>query len=274
VTENPVSLTAYWTLAVRYEDASGDNPIAGDTFAYRFMDDRARAVAELFRSLEKPNASLPVRHRLIDELLTVELGQDPQRRVVVIGCGFDSRAFRLRGGRWLEVDEPSLLEFKETRMPVFEAANELTRVPIRFADESLEEKLAPYASEERVAVVLEGIMGYLRDDQRRRLLVTLGRLFPRHVLLCDMLSRRFLTLYSRRLVKLLRSLGAEFASSSERPEKLFEELGYRIVARDSIWMRANELGVKDAPPSWAVRLLPSLRDGYCVWAFEYGSRTP
>ena len=45
VAANPVSATAYWTLAARHADATGPRPIANDTYAERFMDDTARTVA-------------------------------------------------------------------------------------------------------------------------------------------------------------------------------------------------------------------------------------
>ena len=269
VTENPVSLTAYWTLGIRERDARSERPIANDTFAHRFMDDRAREITEQFSALEKPSLSLPVRHRLIDDRLAVELEQDPARRVVVIGCGFDTRAFRLPGGRWIEVDEPAIVTKKEARLPASESPNELVRIPIRFGVESLEEKLAPYATAERTAVVLEGILNYLSEEQTRELLGVLTRLFPRHVVFCDMLGRRFIAIYSRKFVKRLRELGIEFAASSQTPEPVFHALGYRTAGRTSIWESANELGVAGAPPPFAVRVLPSLRDGLCVWSFEH-----
>lgn len=269
VSENPVSLTAYWTLGIRHRDAESERPIANDTFAHRFMDDRAREITEQFSSLEKPNLSLPVRHRLIDDRLAAELARDPALCVVVIGCGFDTRAFRLQGGRWIEVDEPPVIAEKDAGLPVSESPNELVRIPIRFGEESLEEKLAPYATAERAVVVLEGILNYLSDGEARELLGVLAKLFPRHVVLCDMLGRRFIAIYSRALVKRLRQLGIEFAASSETPEPLFHDAGYRTVGKESIWERANELGAPGAPPAWAVRILPSLRDGLCLWSFEY-----
>jgi methyltransferase (TIGR00027 family) len=267
--ENPVSLTAYWTLAARYEDAAEEQSIAGDSYAHRFMNDDVRAVAERFRRIKKANASFPVRHRMIDDMLAAELARDPGLRVVVIGCGFDSRAFRLRGGRWIEVDEPALLAYKECRVPTSEATNELVRVPIRFGRESLDEKLGPYAGEDRAAVVLEGVIGYLGDDERRELLLTLTRVFPHHVVLCDMLTRTFLRRYARKLVKIVRELGAEFSSSGDAPEALFHELGYRTVESVSVVLRATELRAKNAPPAWLARRLPSLRDGYRVWRLEH-----
>ena len=214
---NPVSATAYWTLTARYADATAVRPVANDTYAALFMDDTARAVAERFSSLKRPSASFPVRHRVIDDLLRAELQHDPTMRVVVLGCGFDTRAFRLDAGRWLEVDEPELIAAKEARLPAHEAPNELVRVPIRFRQESLEATLTPYASTDLVAIVLEGVLGYQSDGERRALLGALGRLFPRHVVLCDLLTRTFLARYARGLVRSLREMDAEFAASSDQP---------------------------------------------------------
>ena len=98
----------------------------------------------------------------------------------------------------------------------------------------------------------------------------LGRLFPRHVVLCDLLTRTFLARYARGLVRFLRKMDAEFAASSDHPEALFHELGYRTLAQISIPSRAAELGAEGAPPAWLVRLLPGFRTGYCVWELQRG----
>jgi methyltransferase (TIGR00027 family) len=268
-TPNPVSATAYWTLASRAEDATRERPIADDRFAHRFMSEDARAVAKRLASLKKPYSSFPVRHRIIDDLLAAELSADPNLRVVLIGSGFDSRPFRLQGGRWVEIDEPDLLAYKESRLPAAESPQELERVPIRFGEESLESVLAAYASPDRVAVVLEGVLGYLSDDERRRLLSTLTRVFPNHVVFCDLVTRTFLRRHARNVVKLLRELGAEFSASNDTPDALFHELGYETREQISVVLRGAALGAPGAPPRWVVRRLRSLRNGYCVWAFEH-----
>jgi O-methyltransferase involved in polyketide biosynthesis len=140
-------------------------------------------------------------------------------------------------------------------------------VPIRFAHEPLDEKLRPYASRDRAVVVLEGVVGYLAETERRRLLATLGAVFPRHDLICDLLTRTFLRRYGRKLVRVLDELGARFDAPDDRPEKRFEELGYRVRERVSVVERAVALGAAGAPPAFAARLLPGLRDGYRVWRF-------
>jgi methyltransferase (TIGR00027 family) len=269
--DNPVSLTAYWTMAIRADDAADSEPVARDTFAERFMNDEARNVAERLRPITKARLSFTVRHRLIDDRLAAELVRDPTLRVVLIGCGFDSRAFRLSGGSWVEVDEPPLLAYKESRLPAAEAPNDLVRVPVRFGREPLQETLAPYATADRAAVVVEGVLGYLGDDERRELLSTMTRLFPHHVLYCDMTTRTFLSRYARKMVKILRELGAEFASSSDTPEALFHAAGYRTVESISVALAAADLGAKGAPPAWLARRLPSLRDGYRVWVFKHAA---
>jgi methyltransferase (TIGR00027 family) len=268
---NPVSVTAYWTLAARHADATGPRPVANDTYAERFMDDDARAVAERFSALKRPFQSFPVRHRVIDDMLREELGRDRRARIVVIGCGFDTRSYRLDGGRWVEVDEPELLAIKEARLPAAEARNPLERVPIRFREESLEATLTPHATGERVVIVLEGILGYVTDSDRRALVTTLVRLFPHHAVVCDLLTKRFLARYARGLVRFLREIDAEFSASSDHPEALFHELGYRTAACVSIPERAAEIGAPGAAPRSLVRLLPGFRDGYCVWRLEHGT---
>ena len=72
---NPVSITAYWTLAARYADATGPRPVANDTYAERFMDDDARAVAERFSALKRPFQSFLIRHRVIDDMLREGVGR-------------------------------------------------------------------------------------------------------------------------------------------------------------------------------------------------------
>jgi hypothetical protein len=266
-TENPVSVTAFWVLAARYADATGPRPVANDTFAERFMDEDARAVAQRFASLKRPNASFPVRHRIIDDMLRRELEEDRGRRVVVIGSGFDSRPFRLEGGRWVELDEPALLRRKEARLPVSEAPNELVRVPIRFAEDSLDDKLRPFATDDR-AVSIEGVIRPRRsaapgaaDD--------LGRLVPRHRLICD-LSRDVPRRYGRRFVRILEDRRAvrpsDDAPGAWLPSSATTCEHVSVVSEPSSWARGASAGIRSSPAAEPAR-------GYQVWLFDHGRET-
>ena len=117
----PVSKTAFYCTGVRALDARRPRPICGDQYAERFMDDEAWKVFEPFRQFTAPNVSNATRARIIDDLVRERLAATPGLRVILIGAGFDSRAFRLPGGRWLEVDEPAVFAWKEPRLPAAES---------------------------------------------------------------------------------------------------------------------------------------------------------
>ena len=265
---NPISRTAYYTLGVRAADAESATPICGDTFAGRFMNDEARRVWEEFKSFTVPNASNAARHMMIDEHLRRALVADPAGTVVIIGCGFDTRAFRLAGGRWFEFDEPEILTYKESRLPVRSAPNPLMRVAVEFARESLAEKLAVTGSPANVHVVIEGVFFYLTHAQRQALLQTLEASFPRHTVYIDLMRKSFFDKYSREIHVKIAGMGATFTDMVEQPERLFLDSGYAMLDLASIPLRAVTAKNVGLPP-FAVRwLLRTLRDGYQIGVFK------
>ena len=266
---NPISRTAYYTLSVRAWDAAQPKPMCGDSFAAAFMNAEAEQIWEQFSGFYRANASNAARHAIIDEYLSTELAASPKARVIVIGAGFDTRAFRLKGGQWVEVDEAAILTFKEASLPAATAPNPLTRVSISFSDESLADCLAPFAGTEPVHVVIEGVLMYLTQPQRRELLETLRKLFSRHFVYCDLMRQSFFEHYSQDLHDQIVSIGAAFTDMGETPERVFIDAGYRPLTRASIPLHAAKLGGFGIPPFVIRWFLGTLRRGYCIWKFGY-----
>jgi methyltransferase (TIGR00027 family) len=185
----PISQTAFYCCGVRMQDAERSNPVCNDSYAKAFMNEEGLRILEAFKDETNPNASNVTRHRIIDDLLRQELLTDPDLLIVIIGAGFDSRAYRLSGGRWLELDEPQVISYKNERLPASTCENELRRIPIDFSTDSLTEKLSPFSSQRPVVVVIEGVFMYLDEEVIEELLQKLHRLFPRHKLLCDLRKR-------------------------------------------------------------------------------------
>ena len=265
---NPISRTAYYTVAVRAADAATPKPILGDTFAQRFMNDSAKAVWEEFKSFTPANGSNAARHAIIDEHLRRAIAEDPQATIVIIGAGFDTRAFRLRGGQWFEFDEPEILTYKESRLPAGEAPNPLRRIAIEFARERLADKLALIAAPSSVHIIVEGVLMYLSHEQRLSLLNTLADRFPHHTIYCDLMRKNFFEKYSRDIHEKIVGMGATFTDMEEKPERLFTENGYATVAIDSVPLYAVEranIGI----PAFAIRyFLGTLREGYVIAVFR------
>ena len=162
----------------------------------------------------------------------------------MIGAGFDTRAYRLDGGRWLEIDEPNIIAHKEARLPAATANNPLERLPIAFGTESLRSRIEPFREERRTLVVIEGVFMYLGPDQRRELLATLRDVFPDHLLYCDLMTRRFMKGYSAKLHVAIQELGATFTELMDAPETEFLAAGYTAVSTTSIVDHASPNGAR------------------------------
>lgn len=264
----PVSKTAFYCGGVRMSDARSDDPLVGDTFAERLMGPDGEAVFESFRGFDRENASNIVRHRIIDDLLRERFKGHPERLTVLIGAGLDTRAFRMRTGTWVEFDEPEIIERKERLLPAASCPVPLRRIPIEFAHERLEEKLAPFVTDKRVSVVMEGVTMYLDEADMRATAQTLCRLFPVHSLICDFTTAAFFRRYGARVHRQIEALGARFTWTPDDPVGVMASSGYRLVNRVSIPLRAAELGRLRAPVWLIRRFLPSLRDGYSVHVFK------
>jgi methyltransferase (TIGR00027 family) len=265
---DPIAQTAWYCCGARAQDARGPRPVCGDTLAERFMDAEAQAVFDRFLGLKEANVSNSMRHRIIDDALRERLRQRADQRVLLLGAGFDTRAFRLMGGRWLELDQPALLAFKEQKLPAAQAPNPLQRIPIDFSTEHLADKLAPWAGERDVVVVMEGVSMYLQPAQWQQTAQALRELLPGHLLLCDLIDATFIRRYSRKLRQAIREIGGDFAPALDDPAAMVAALGYRQRAMWSIVGSAAEAGAMRVPRWLLNSLLRTLRDGYRVYAFD------
>ena len=266
VTE-PVARTAFYCCIVRADDARSSAPLCGDTFAERFIDDDVRRDLAPLLGLSAPAASNVARHRIIDDLIREQLASDPNRRVILIGAGFDTRAYRMKGGRWFELDDPPLLAFKEQRLPVAEAGNPLTRVPVAFDTDPPERYLASLAGDDQALVILEGVSMYLSDTEIATFASTLAKALPRATLVCDLMSPAFARTFSAQLRNGLSRMGARFGERHGHPARQIEQAGYRCLKHLSIPGRAGEAGTLKIPRWVLATFLRVLRDGYQVFVF-------
>ena len=265
---NPISRTAYYTLGVRAWDASQPKPVCGDSFAKNFMNEEAQNVWREFKDLLMPNASNAARHAIIDTYLRDALSVASDSQIVIIGAGFDTRAFRIKGGAWIEVDELAIITYKESRLAASKAHNTLTRISIDFATDSLSDRLTPFKKPGTAHIIIEGVLMYLTHEQRRRLISDLKNLFPKHIIYCDLMRQSFFEKYGRPIHEKIIALGASFKDMSEHPENLFLDNGYKMLSCVSIPLYAARNARIGIPPFVIRYFLKTLRDGYQICRFE------
>jgi methyltransferase (TIGR00027 family) len=111
-----------------------------------------------------------IRTRFIEERLEHAI-RDGASQVVILGAGFDTRAYRLRellkAARVFEVDQPSTQEYKKRRILETGIAvpPNLTYVPVDFRHDKLGDVLAEagYDSRQKTFFIWEGVTMYLPE---------------------------------------------------------------------------------------------------------------
>lgn len=262
----PISNTAFYCCGIRMRDAERPKPICGDRYAQRFMDERGMQIFCRFGGQKGPNASNVARARHIDDLLRARLAGNPRLQVVLIGCGFDSRAFRLTGGTWYELDEPQLISYKDERLPAAHSPNPLRRIAIDFGADSLHDKLQPLSRSTATIFVIEGVTMYVTPESLRATLEVLKSLIPDHLVIADLMTQRFINTYGRAVKNIIGQLGARMIPG-DQPAQPFERAGYRetySIEIAALTFRYRGLGWLVAP----LRLVfPGLFTGYAIRVF-------
>jgi methyltransferase (TIGR00027 family) len=114
-----VSDTALMVAACRALESESPDGFVHDPFAARLAGERGMA---MLRGLPRPEMmrfGIGVRSRFMDELLLEALASKPIATVLSVGCGLDTRPWRLAlppDLRWIEVDFADMLDYKDALM--------------------------------------------------------------------------------------------------------------------------------------------------------------
>src|SRR5947207_10362396 len=114
-----VSDTALMVAACRALESESPDGFVRDPFAARLAGERGMAMLRSQPQPEIMRFGMGVRSRFVDELLLEALACVPIATVLSIGCGLDTRPWRLDlppDLRWIEVDFADMLDYKDARM--------------------------------------------------------------------------------------------------------------------------------------------------------------
>ncbi len=267
VAMKPITNLAFYCCGVRMQDAASKRPLCGDDYAQLFMCDHGVRIYDFFKEEENANASILVRHRIIDDFLQQTLQQHPDCCIVTIGAGFDSRPYRLIGGTWFELDEPDVVTWKNQRLPAADCPNPLQRIPIDFAVDALEDKLAAVSPAGPVVLVIEGVFIYLTEAEILQSVAVFQKLFPDHQIICDLVSRSMVATYGRSLHAKIQATGTCF-KAVDHPETVFTLNGYRIRQGISIVERSVDFGINRIPKLFLRYFFDGDVMGNSVYVFE------
>ncbi|MES1167230.1 MAG: SAM-dependent methyltransferase, partial [Pseudomonadota bacterium] len=163
-----VADTAFLIAHCRALESARPDGLFRDPLAGRLAGDRGKAIAEAFPTPRMTGWMVAIRTYVIDELIRDALARGVDT-VVNLGAGLDTRPYRLDVApalRWLEVDLPEVIAFKEQHLRTEAPRCDLRRVGLDLADlagrRDLFASLA--ASAGRLLILTEGVVPYLAEE--------------------------------------------------------------------------------------------------------------
>lgn len=164
-----ISDTARWSAVFRARESERPNALFRDPFARRLAGDRGEQIAKATPFHEKNEWSWITRTYLFDKIIQEQVAQGVDM-VVNLAAGLDARPYRMAlpvSLKWVEVDLPEILHYKETVLQDEKPACSLQRIPADLANAETRRSLLTRLNAEanRALVISEGLLVYLPQDE-------------------------------------------------------------------------------------------------------------
>jgi O-methyltransferase len=190
--------TLLYTLYGRALDNRAADPILGDRWAGEVIE-KLGGVTWRMRMGATDRYVVVLRARRLDGWTRRFLAAHPDANVLGLGCGLDSRVYRIdppTGVRWYDVDFPDVVELRRRVYP--------ERAGYRMIGSSVTDLgwLDEVPDDRPTLVVAEGLFMYLPKDDARRLVTTVAERFPSGELAFDVMmpwTARFSALFGLHL---------------------------------------------------------------------------
>lgn len=187
VTWGSVEWTNLCTLYLRAYESRSPDPILGDTAAAEAVDRIEYDWDRMSRAMHPGSNQylVSMRAKQFDDWSTGFLRRHPDAVVLHLGCGMDTRAFRLHppeGVRWFDVDQPKVIAL---RRKLYDDRDGYRMIGSSVTDEAW---LCEIPADRPTLVVAEGLVMYLVEPEVRALLQRLTDRFAGGELLFDTTS--------------------------------------------------------------------------------------
>ena len=159
-----VSDTALMVAACRALEADCSDRFVHDPFASRLAGERGMAILRASERAEMLRFGIAVRSRFLDELLLEALARNPISMVLSLGCGLDTRPWRLElqpDLRWIEADFAEMLDYKDGLMSAEKPLCRRERLAADLTDPAQRRALYTAAGKEPALMITEGLLMYL-----------------------------------------------------------------------------------------------------------------
>src|ERR1041384_309421 len=169
-----ISDTALWVAVYRARESERADALFRDPFARKLAGERGEQIAREMQQgqrYEWPYVSRTIR---FDQIISAQVEQGADM-VINLAAGLDTRPYRMdlpASLKWVEVDLPAMIDYKEEILSGEKPRCALERVPLDLADVVARRQLFQrLGSAKKALIVTEGLLVYLTRDE----VLALGR---------------------------------------------------------------------------------------------------
>jgi methyltransferase (TIGR00027 family) len=254
-----ISDTARWVAFYRALESERPDAHFRDHLARRLAGERGE---QIVRGMKKGAAfswPMVVRTVVMDELILRTIEEDKLDTVVNLAAGLDARPYRLPLPpklKWIEVDLPDILDYKEQTLAGERAACEREVVKLDLSNvEARRELFARVgANSERAMIVSEGLLVYLAPEQVGALAADLHAQASFRWWLIDIVRPEILKRMEKTWGKRVAEANAPFRFAPAEGTEFFRPFGWREAEFRSMMEDAHRLK-REMPRAWLWRFL-------------------
>lgn len=240
-----ISDTARWAAVYRARETERKNPLFRDPFARRLAGERGEQIANATPFHEKHSWSWVTRTYLFDRIIGEQVAQGADM-VVNLAAGLDTRPYRMQlpeALKWVEVDLPEILAYKEDLLKTEKPVCTLERVRADLSDSGIRRRLLGRLAGEatKVLVITEGLLIYLRSEQVSALAEDLKRFPPFKRWLLDIVSPGLLQMLQKNTHQQFGSDVPPLQFAPENGIEFFAQHGWKALEVHSVLKTAAGL---------------------------------
>jgi methyltransferase (TIGR00027 family) len=241
-----ISDTARWMAVYRARETERDDAVFRDPFARALAGERGERIANALTFGDENAWSFIARTYLFDRFVA-RLVQHGADTIVNLAAGLDTRPYRLAlpaSLRWVEVDLPDILDYKEEILGDAKPNCDLERVRLDLSNEDGRRGLfADIGRRARqVAVIAEGLVIYLMPDAVAALTRDLGGPASFQHLVLDLASPGLVEMMKQSMGEAMRDAGAPFLFAPAEGPPFFSAHGWQPIEVRPLLKTAAKLG--------------------------------
>jgi methyltransferase (TIGR00027 family) len=229
-----ISDTARWVAVFRAEESERPDAIFHDPFARRLAGERGEQIADALSFSRKNSWSFVARTFLFDDIVKKQVAEGFDT-VINLAAGLDTRPYRMELPatlRWIEVDLPGILDYKESVLAGEKPVCQLESIRLDLADKDQRLSLLRQLGKQttKALVITEGLMIYLDAGEATELAGDLSEQTSFRRWAFDIVSPPLLAISQKEMGPVLKQANIVFKFAPENGEAFFHPYGWQSIA--------------------------------------------